>query len=191
MAVLLESRPPTAARVSRPAALNLEEAPGLVTVEVLEGPTREVPAAAARPTRRRRRRWRRPAFSPWTARLAGLLMFVGFVAATAAEPAANGPQPVLPFWADALATATLVVLLGCWAALAAGRRSGLWLGAVAGAGLVAMTVLCPVVDHHVIAGWWWTQLAVSIGIAAVCVGLLVATRSGRAKAAATAPRRGR
>jgi hypothetical protein len=193
MAVLLESRAPSAARVSRPAVLDPEEALAQATAEVLEGPPVAAPPgavspAAARPEKRRRR-WHRPAFSPAIARLTALVMIVGFVAATAVEPAANGTRPVLPFWADALANATLVVLLGCWAALAVGRRSGLWLGAAAGGGLIAMTVACPAVDHHAIAGWWWAQLAVSIGIVAMSVGLLAGTRSGRADAAAAARRR--
>jgi hypothetical protein len=32
-------------------------------------------------------------------------------------------------------------------------------------------------DHHVIAPWWWGQLAISAGMAALCVGLLVGTRA--------------
>jgi hypothetical protein len=159
----------------------LAEALAQGTVEVLVGPPHKPVSTAARPTRERRR-WHRQAYSPRTGRLAGLLVFAGFVAGGAVEPAANGPDPVLPFWADALFTATLVALLGCWVALAAGRRSGLWLGAVAGGGLFAMTVACPAVDHHTIAGWWWAQLAISVGIVALTVGLLAGTRAGGADA---------
>jgi hypothetical protein len=111
--------------------------------------------------------------------VAGLLMFVGFVAAGAAEPAPNGPEPVLPFWANALGNGTMVVLLACWLALTAGRRSGLWLGAIGGAGLVSMTALCPAMDHHTIAAWWWAQLAVGVGIVGLSAGLLAGTRSAR------------
>jgi hypothetical protein len=179
MAVMLESRVSDVAQVPGPALYDLDETAAQATAEVLQGPARETVVAAPLRTRERRSREWRVEFSPLTARLAGLLMLVGFVVATAVEPAANGPQPVLPFWADALATVTLVVLLGCWASLAAGRRSGLRLGVVAGSGLVAMAVSCPAVDHHVIAGWWWAQLAVSVGIVLLSAGLLAATRPGR------------
>jgi hypothetical protein len=81
-------------------------------------------------------------------------------------------------WADAIATATLVALLGCWAALAAGRRVGLKLGAAAGAGLVGQVVACPAVDHHTIAGWWWAQLAIAASIAVFSIGLLLGTKAG-------------
>ena len=113
---------------------------------------------------------------PRAARLTAAVMFIGFVAAAAVEPAANGPDPVLPWWADVVSTVTQVALLASWAALATGRRAGLWLGAIAGVGMTTATVACSAVDHHVIAGWWWAQLAISLGIAAATVGLLAVTR---------------
>ena len=178
MTVMLETRPSSVERAPQPVSQELAEAVAQGAVEVLVGPPHKPVATAARPARERRH-WHRPAYSPWTGRLAGLLILAGFVAGAAVEPAPNGPDPVLPFWADALYTATLVALLGCWAALAAGRRAGLWLGAVAGGGLVAMTVACPAVDHHTIAGWWWAQLAVSASIAVLTLGLLAGTRAQR------------
>jgi hypothetical protein len=177
MAVMLESRPPSTVpdldEPAAPALVDLLEAPAPRSTSI-----REVPVAGSLPTRRSHR-WRRSALSPTTARLAGLLMFAGFVATGAVEPPANGPEPVLPFWADALGNGTLVVLLGCFIALTAGRRSGLWLGTVAGAGLVTMTALCPAMDHHTIAGWWWAQLIVGVGIIGLSAGLLAGTRSAR------------
>ena len=147
---------------------------------VLEAPVPGVPAARTVPRRPRRVR---TALSVHTARMAALLMVAGFVIGAGLEPAPTGPAPVLPFWADALGNATLVVLLGSWAALAAGRRSGLWLGVVAGAGLVTETALCPALDHHLIAGWWWAQLGISLGITAVNAALLARTRPSRRSAA--------
>ncbi len=148
-----------------PSAAVPPAAPGAAgTAQPRTEPTQPVPA-------------RRPVLSARAARLAGLLMFAGFVAAVLIEPAPDGPQPVLPVWVDLIATATLVALLGCWAALAAGRRSGLRLGAVAGVGLVGQVALCPALDHHVLAGWWWVQLAVGVGIAALSIGLLARTRA--------------
>jgi hypothetical protein len=114
-----------------------------------------------------------------TARLVGLGSFVAFWVAVQVQPAANGAQPVMVWWADLLGYATLVVLLASWITLAAGRRSGLRLGAIAGAGLVTQSALCPVMDHHTIAPWWFAQLAISVGIAAVSATMFARTRSAR------------
>jgi hypothetical protein len=119
---------------------------------------------------------RRRPLTPWVARLTAAVTFTGLVVAGSVAPPADGPDPVLPWWAEAVNMATLVALLASWAALGAGRRTGLWLGALGGAGMTAAVALCPAVDHHVIAGWWWTQLAISMGIAVVTVGLLAFSR---------------
>jgi hypothetical protein len=127
---------------------------------------------------RQRGQWRTP-LSARVARLTAAVMFTGFVAGMAVEPAPDGPDPVLPSWAMAVGLATMVVLLASWGSLAAGRRSGLWLGALAGAGLTAQTLLCPAMDPHAIAGWWWAQLGVGLGMTALTVGLLARTTPAR------------
>ncbi len=164
--VLASTEPAAAAIVAEP--VRAPEPAGLAEPAQPAG----APATAVR-TRARRQR---PALSPLVARLAGLGIMGSFVVVVAVEPLPNGPQPVLPFWVNAISTATLVALLGCWLVLAAGRRSGLRLGAVGGAGLVTQTALCPALDHHLIAAWWWAQLGVGVAITALCAGLLAATR---------------
>jgi hypothetical protein len=132
----------------------------------------------------RRHRWQRTTLSAYGARMTALLLVIGFVASAAVEPAPTGPQPVLPFWADLLGNVTLVALLASWGILASGRRSGLWVGAFATAGLVAETALCPALDHHVIAGWWWATMAIGVAMLALTVGLLARTRPDRSRATA-------
>lgn len=128
------------------------------------------PTTAERPSTRRR-----PALSPRAVQLTGAATLLGYLAAVAVEPAPNGPQPVLPWWADAIGTATIVLLLASWLAMAAGRRSGLRLAAIAGTGLITQSALCPAVDHHLIAGWWWTQLGLTIAITVLATAVLVIT----------------
>lgn len=135
-------------------------------------PPVDVPAAPA-PKRVR------PVLSVQTARLVGLGTFVAFWVAVQIEPVPDGAQPVMVWWAELLGYATLVVLLASWITLAAGRRSGLRLGAVAGASLVVQSALCPAMDHHTIAPWWFAQLAISAGMVAVCATVFARTRSAR------------
>ena len=118
----------------------------------------------------------RPVLSVSAGRATAAILFAGFFVGVAIEPVPDGPNPVLPWWANAISMATLVTLLVCWGALALGRRYGLWAGVVAGVGLVVQTVLCPTVDHHTIAGWWWAQLAIGVGMLVVNAGLLAGTR---------------
>ncbi len=168
MTAMLEA-PERAVAPERTVAADREPAPASRSSTL----TVDRPPAPATPCQRRRPR---SILTPNAGRLALLLTVVGYLAATAVEPAPTGPQPVLPFWANALGYATLVVLLASWAALAGGRRSGLWLGAIAGGGLVGQVALCPALEHHLIAGWWWAQLAVFAGITALNVALLARTR---------------
>jgi hypothetical protein len=172
---------PAPSTVDQPAsALEAELHTTLPAVEQPAGdiPPRAVsqPATAGRPSARRRRRL---VLSAWAVRLTGLVTVLGYLAAVAVEPAPDGPQPVLPWWAGAVATVTMVVMLASWLALAAGRRSGLRLAAIAGAGLITQSALCPAVDHHVIAGWWWAQLGLTIGITVLATAVLAATTTAR------------
>jgi hypothetical protein len=132
------------------------------------------PALVAPPVvsrvRPRRRRLTLPA-----ARLTAITLIAAFVVGGALQPLPNGPEPVLPWWADMLGIATLVTLLAASYALAVGRRSGLWAGLVGSAGLAAQSALCPGVGHHAIAAWWWAQLGVTVGMVALCAGLIRAT----------------
>jgi hypothetical protein len=80
----------------------------------------------------------------------------------ALEPAPAGEE-AFPLVGQAFA----LVLMGCWAVMAAGfsqsRRYGALASAVGAGCLLTMTVACPVSGHHAGIGvWWWFQLAGSL-----------------------------
>jgi len=145
-------------------------------------PVRVPAAAPPAPPRTRpvsQRSAPRPPLTPRAGRVTAAVLFTVFVIGVAVQPLPDGPQPVAPWWVDAVSIGTLVALMASWGALSAGRRSGLWAGVVGGAGLLTMTVLCPAVDHHTIAAWWWVQLALGAVMTAVAAVLLATTRSVR------------
>ncbi|KLL11913.1 hypothetical protein FrCorBMG51_07680 [Protofrankia coriariae] len=82
------------------------------------------------------------------------------------EPVPDGPQAVdrTPVLIGAIGDVTLVLLFVAFVALLAGRRWGLGAATYAGAGLVALSALCPASGHHDVAAWWFAQLAISVGL---------------------------
>jgi hypothetical protein len=148
-------------------------------------PPRDVTHAAPTPPSRRDRGDRRTPFTltpaiSWS--LAGAILVV-FAVSIAVEPAANGPEPVAPVWLDLLAVATILAALGAIIGLTAVERFGIWLAAATGAGLVVLTVLCPVSGHHVPGSHTYVQFALAGGLLAASTLILrmcgPPTNSGR------------
>ena len=111
-------------------------------------------------------------------RLFGAAMIAVYALGVAVEPTPNGPQPVAPWWADALGTIVFFGLLSVFAGSIAGRRWSLWAGQVTGAGLLAMSASCPIEGHHEIAAWWFVQMAVGVAMTVLPAVLLRRTQAG-------------
>ena len=111
-------------------------------------------------------------------RLFGAAMIALYALGVAVQPAPNGPQPVAPWWADALSTVVFFGLLTVFAGSIAGRRWSLWTGLVTGAGLLAMSASCPLEGHHEIAAWWFVQMAVAAAMTVLPATLLRRTQAG-------------
>ncbi|WP_239394567.1 hypothetical protein [Frankia sp. CiP3] len=99
-------------------------------------------------------------------RLWALAMVTGFLAAGAIEPVPDGPDPVVPAWIAAIGDVTLLILLVAVVLLLAGQRAGYGLSTYGSAGLVLLAALCPATGHHVLAPWWFGQLAITMGLLA-------------------------
>jgi hypothetical protein len=86
----------------------------------------------------------------------------------AVEPAPADPDAPVPLVADLLSMG----LLTAWGAMAAGvfqrRRFAAAASLVAGVGLLALTLGCPVSGHHGgIGAWWGVQMAGAVGLLAL------------------------
>jgi hypothetical protein len=75
-----------------------------------------------------------------------------------------------------LDTGISVALLAAVAGFVLGRRWALAAGTALGAGLLTGSLLCPALEHHVVAGWWFGQLAVGMAMLAVPAAALALTR---------------
>jgi hypothetical protein len=111
-------------------------------------------------------------------RLFGAAMIALYALGVAVQPAPNGPQPVAPWWADALNTVAFFGLLTVFAGAIAGRRWSLWTGQVTGASLLALSASCPAEGHHEIAAWWFVQMAVAVAMTVLPATLLRRTQAG-------------
>jgi hypothetical protein len=111
-------------------------------------------------------------------RLFGAAMIALYALGVAVQPAPNGPQPVAPWWADAISTVAFFGLLTVFAGAIAGRRWTLWTGLVTGASLLAMSASCPAEGHHEIAAWWFVQMAVAVAMTVLPATLLRRTQAG-------------
>ncbi len=111
-------------------------------------------------------------------RLFGAAMIALYALGVAVQPAPNGPQPVAPWWADALNTVTFFGLLTVFAGSIVGRRWSLWTGLVTGGSLLALSASCPVEGHHEIAAWWFVQMAVAVAMTVLPATLLRRTQAG-------------
>ena len=111
-------------------------------------------------------------------RLFGAAMIALYALGVAVQPAPNGPQPVAPWWADALNTVTFFGLLTVFAGSIVGRRWSLWTGLVTGGSLLALSASCPAEGHHEIAAWWFVQMAVAVAMTVLPATLLRRTQAG-------------
>ncbi|HVE29681.1 MAG TPA: hypothetical protein VNC80_06425 [Mycobacteriales bacterium] len=105
-------------------------------------------------------------------------MIALYALGVAVQPAPNGPQPVAPWWADALNTITFFGLLTVFAGSIVGRRWSLWTGLVTGGSLLALSASCPAEGHHEIAAWWFVQMAVAVVMTVLPATLLRRTQAG-------------
>jgi hypothetical protein len=120
----------------------------------------------------------RTVLSPRGVRLFGAAMIALYALAVAVQPAPNGPEPVAPWWADALSTVTFFGLLTVFAGTIAARRWSLWTGLVTGASLFALSASCPLEGHHEVAAWWFVQMAVGAAMTVLPATLLRRTQDG-------------
>lgn len=134
--------------------------------------TQAAPARPPAPPRVRR------VLSTRGVRLFGAAMIALYALGVAVQPAPNGPQPVAPWWADALNTVTFFGLLTVFAGSIVGRRWSLWTGLVTGGSLLALSASCPAEGHHEIAAWWFVQMAVAVAMTVLPATLLRRTQAG-------------
>ena len=134
--------------------------------------TQAAPARPPAPPRVRR------VLSTRGVRLFGAAMIALYALGVAVQPAPNGPQPVAPWWADALNTITFFGLLTVFAGSIVGRRWSLWTGLVTGGSLLALSASCPAEGHHEIAAWWFVQMAVAVVMTVLPATLLRRTQAG-------------
>jgi hypothetical protein len=111
-------------------------------------------------------------------RFFGAAMIALYALGVAVQPAPNGPEPVAPWWADALNTVAFFGLLTVFAGTIAGRRWSLWTGLVTGASLFALSASCPLEGHHEVAAWWFVQMAVGAAMTVLPATLLRRTQAG-------------
>ena len=134
--------------------------------------TQAAPARPPAPPRIRR------VLSTRGVRLFGAAMIALYALGVAVQPAPNGPQPVAPWWADAINTVTFFGLLTVFAGSIVGRRWSLWTGLVTGGSLLALSASCPAEGHHEIAAWWFVQMAVAVAMTVLPATLLRRTQAG-------------
>lgn len=189
MTALLE--PQDTVETPPPAAGPVEAGP----VEARPAPaeTRPVPASAvapaaapaavavAAPGRVRVLLSARPVLTPAWVRFLGVVLVGLFAAMVAIEPSPDGPQPVpvLSTWDETLLTVQSLAMFAALAGFAMGRRWALK-PALVFAGFCAWGVAtCPTSGHHVVAGWWFAQVALAAAMVLIPVLALLRTRARR------------
>jgi hypothetical protein len=120
----------------------------------------------------------RPDLSTRGVRVFGAAMIALYALGVAVQPVPDGPQPVAPWWANALNTVAFFGLLTVFAGTISGRRWSLWTGLVTGASLLALSASCPLEGHHEIAAWWFVQMAVGAAMTVLPATLLRRTQAG-------------
>jgi hypothetical protein len=174
-------REPVAAEPVAPESV-APETPVVQSSKTLAAPVQEPilpaePVAAAPVARPVRPRRVYPAVQ--VSRLVGALTAAAWIIAVAVEPVPNGPRPVPSAWDLLISNLSMIALgVAIWGLVRA-RSWGPAAGIVNGGLLVTLTALCPATGHHVIAGWWWAQLALTSVMLAAPVALLAARRLGR------------
>lgn len=136
----------------------------------------DVTRPAGRPPRSPHGTWRRRPLTRAVAWPLAALLIATFVIGTLVEPEPNGPEPVPPGWVVLLFMSTVLGIFGGVVALTAVQRAGVWLAAVAGAGLLVLTVTCPTSGHHIPGNYLYVQYALSGLLTLAAVGVLAATR---------------
>jgi hypothetical protein len=170
---------PPAPPVTRPAPARPSVIrPAPVRSPVTRPAPERLPATQAAPARPPAPPRIRPVLSTRGVRLFGAAMIALYALGVAVQPAPNGPQPVAPWWADALNTVTFFGLLTVFAGSIVGRRWSLWTGLVTGASLLALSASCPLEGHHEIAAWWFVQMAVAAAMTVLPATLLRRTQAG-------------
>ena len=87
----------------------------------------------------------------------------------------DGPDPDPPLWTLPINLLSLVAIVVACVALFRGSRRAPELGILAGLGMVAETVTCPVTGHHLLGSFVWTQTGLSAFVLLASTAL-VATR---------------
>ena len=170
---------PPAPPVTRPAPARPSVIrPAPVRSPVTRPAPERLPATQAAPARPPAPPRIRPVLSTRGVRLFGAAMIALYALGVAVQPAPNGPQPVAPWWADALNTVTFFGLLTVFAGSIVGRRWSLWTGLVTGGSLLALSASCPAEGHHEIAAWWFVQMAVAVAMTVLPATLLRRTQAG-------------
>ncbi len=135
------------------------------------------PAAAAREPREPREPGARRVLTATGIRLVGAAMLALIIAADLLAPAADGAEPVRPVWLETLYTVQTLALLAAAAGFLLGRRWALSAGVLV-SGIGAFNVaMCPASGHHVVAGWWFGQVALSVALLALPVWALLRGRA--------------
>ena len=170
---------PPAPPVTRPApARPSVNRPAPVRPSVTRPAAERLPVTQAAPARPPAPPRVRRVLSTRGVRLFGAAMIALYALGVAVQPAPNGPQPVAPWWADALNTITFFGLLTVFAGSIVGRRWSLWTGLVTGGSLLALSASCPAEGHHEIAAWWFVQMAVAVVMTVLPATLLRRTQAG-------------
>jgi hypothetical protein len=140
--------------------------------------TSRPPAAPAPPVLMAPEPREKRVLTPTGIRLVGVAMLAMIVAAELLQPAADGAEPVRPVWLETLYTVQTLALLAAAAGFLLGRRWALG-SAVLVSGIGAFNVaMCPATGHHVVAGWWFGQVALSAALLALPAAALLRTRAG-------------
>jgi hypothetical protein len=144
-------------------------------------PVDTAPEPATRPEPVRRRpvepRTRR-LLTPAGVRILGVAMIGLFVVGAGVQPPADGANPVEPWWAVVLNVIIQFGLLAVLAGVLTGRRWTVKAGLATGASLLALSATCPIEGHHVVAGWWFVQMAVGVAMTALPAVVLRRTQAG-------------
>ncbi len=163
----------------RPLAPSVTPAPSVVRVPPVSPAQPEPsPVSQAAPVRPPAPPRVRRMLSSRGVRLFGAAMIALYALGVAVQPVPDGPQPVAPWWADALNTVAFFGLLTVFVGSIAGRRWSLWTGLVTGASLLALSASCPLEGHHEIAAWWFVQMAVGVAMTTLPATLLRRTQAG-------------
>lgn len=175
MTALLEPQAPPQDTAPIPADPTPAPAPVLAAPEAAPAPA----PAPERPGRLRTLLAARPDLTPTGVRLIGAALLVLFWAEYAVMPAADGPDQDIPTWAAVFVNVQTFALFAAVAGFAMGRRWALR-PALLFTGMEAVNIgLCPATGHHVIAGWWFAQVAIGAAMLLVPAVALLRTRPRR------------